>query len=85
MVSIPGHATPSRDCGNKGLPLQKGVCNGYKVAKDDWKINELSAKIGAQWVIIPLTVTDVDPSGEKVPRSSSQELKRFTQAGMIES
>ncbi len=84
MVSIPGPATPSRDCGNKGLPLQKGVCNGYKVAKDDWKINELSARIGAQWVIVPLTFTAADPAAEKVPRSRSQELKRFTQAGMTE-
>ena len=67
MLSIPGHVTPSIDCGHKGLPLRNGVCNGYKVAKHDWKINEVSARIGAQWVIIPLECTDVDPWGEKVP------------------
>jgi hypothetical protein len=84
MRNIPGHATPSIDCGHKGLPLQKGVYNGYKVAKHDWKINEVSAKIGAQWVIVPLAFADVDPAGEKVPRLRPQELKSFTEAGPTE-
>jgi hypothetical protein len=84
MASIPGRTTPLRERGNKGLPLQKGVYNGYKVAKHDWKINEVSARIGAQWVIVPLALTDIDPSGEKVLRHRSQELKSFTEAGLTE-
>jgi len=84
MLSIPGHVTPSIDCGHKGLPLRNGVCNGYKVAKHDWKINEVSARIGAQWVMVPLARTDTDPSGEKVLKPRSLELKSFTEAGMAE-
>jgi hypothetical protein len=54
MRCIPGHATVRRACKNKVLPLPKAVTNSYKVPKDDWKINAVSARIGARWVVIPL-------------------------------
>jgi hypothetical protein len=34
--------------------------------------------------MVPLALTDIDPSGEKVLRPRSQELKSFTEAGMTE-
>jgi hypothetical protein len=57
MRCIPGHATTRRACKNKALPLLRGPCNGYRVPKDDWKINAVSARIGARWVSIPLPHT----------------------------
>jgi hypothetical protein len=54
MRCFPGHTTTRRACGNKVLPPSKGACNGYRVPKDDWKINAVSARIGARWVTIPL-------------------------------
>jgi hypothetical protein len=53
MKLIPGHATTRRACKSKVLPLSKGASNGYRVPKDDWKINAVSARIGARWVTIP--------------------------------
>jgi hypothetical protein len=50
---VPGHATRRIACKNKGLPPIKDACNAYRLPKDDWKINGVSARIGAQWVTIP--------------------------------
>jgi hypothetical protein len=57
MRCVPGHATTRRACKNKALPLSRGASDGYRVPKDDWKINAVSARIGARWVSIPLQPT----------------------------
>jgi hypothetical protein len=50
---VPGHATRRIAFKNNRLPLTKGAANAYRLPKDDWKINGVSARIGAQWVTIP--------------------------------
>jgi hypothetical protein len=38
---------------DQGITPYRGANDAYRVPKRDWKINEVSARIGAQWVTVP--------------------------------
>jgi hypothetical protein len=81
---FPGHATTRRACKNKALPLPRGACDGYRVPKDDWKINAVSARIGARWVSIPLQHTTLHRASEEKRNGARESEQRCQEAPTAE-
>ena len=56
MRYIPGYATSRRACSSRVLPSNMAIMgfnDRYRIPKDGWKINAVSARIGPRWVTIP--------------------------------